>query len=315
MPTIVHYGLYFTPDHVQQARDYRKRSPFARAWDALHATATPPQMDVIGGVVWHGLRWRFDDDSEAGEQAVGNLEAGLTQINRTDILPFDRVVRAVALAHGAEMLCDHPAWQPTDRLRWLDGLRGVVRDLNEPLLGAAATHDGDTWLTLLNIAAGVATEDESLFDAGIAAYKRIIGGVHPSGYIPQVVEADDGFHRFLATVHGLILAAEAASQVGVDLWNYNARGVSVVTAGLYPLYYYYYPEQWPWMPDESGIEMETAHEVFQQHVAYLEILNRHIGKPTKAIDLILNELRPVNNIYGGGLTTLTHGVRKRRLFG
>jgi hypothetical protein len=170
------------------------------------------------------------------------------------------------------------------------------------------------WAALLSIAAGVVLERQPAFEAGAVIYRSVVDhGIRPEGYLPAVVEGDDGFFNLLLAVKGLILMAEAARHVGVDLWGYHNRGVSAVTAGLYPLYFYFYPEKWPWGEPPA---LEAAQAFVREHAGVLEMLNRQIGRPTKAIDLILKDARPVFDAYGGGPTTLTHAPPPRRgLFG
>nr|MCU0476272.1 hypothetical protein [Anaerolineae bacterium] len=96
--------------------------------------------------------------------------------------------------------------------------------------------------------------------------------------------------------------AEVAAHAGIDLWGYELRSVSLMTAAFYPLYYYYYPEKWKWA---EGISIDAAQQMFRQNAAFLEIINRR--RPNvHAINLIVDELRPIIDPLGGGAVTLTH---------
>ena len=55
--------------------------------------------------------------------------------------------------------------------------------------------------------------------------------------------------------------------------------------------------------------------LFRRYGGYLEILNRRTG--FKDLKPLLEDLRPIYDPRGGGLTTLSHGVpvKKRGLFG
>ena len=75
------------------------------------------------------------------------------------------------------------------------------------------------------------------------------------------------WHLFLWPA--LVLMAEAAAHCGVNLWAYNFRGVSVKTAALYPIYYFYTPEKWSW---DEGITLDEAQALFRHYGGFLEIL-------------------------------------------
>jgi hypothetical protein len=177
----------------------------------------------------------------------------------------------------------------------------------------------------LNMAAGIVLEREPIFEAGAQVYRQTIDhSVRPEGFIPRAVQVAEGqglAHQLLS-VAALVLMAEMAQHVGVDLWRYSNRGVSVLTAATYPLYYYFYPEKWPWGTEaeiregHTALEQEYATGLFRQHGGFLEMLNGRYDKPLRAIRLILKDIRPVVDVYGGGLTTLTHGLPERSgLFG
>jgi hypothetical protein len=165
----------------------------------------------------------------------------------------------------------------------------------------------------LNLAAGIVLEDAARLTAGSAIYRDIIDHeVRPEGYLSAAVNQSGGgsFWRQLMAVNGLVLMAEAASHIGLDLWGYTSRGISVITAASYAIYYYYYPDQWRW---DTLSETDTS-ALFKAHGGWLEIINRH-ARPKDA-KLLLDDLRPIHDLSGGGLTTLSHALPARRgLFG
>jgi len=120
----------------------------------------------------------------------------------------------------------------------------------------------------------------------------------------------------LLCVQALTLIAEMAANSGINLWTHDKRGVSVLTAVTYPLYYYFYPEKWPWNGEQwkpsDGVELETAQNLFRQHAAFLELAAPRYSTPLKAIQMILDEIRPVYDRDGGGLLTLSHAAPKRK---
>ena len=72
MTNFQHFGLYFTPEHVQNAHKNSEREPFPAAWAYLRESDIQP--GTLAAVQWNGLRYRFDDDQKAGEQAVIDLQ-------------------------------------------------------------------------------------------------------------------------------------------------------------------------------------------------------------------------------------------------
>jgi hypothetical protein len=304
-----HCGLYFSKANITQAQKYAKRDPFKSAWELLRGN---PPTTPLALTQWHGLRYRFDSDQRAGEQAVHDLRG--SPPSEHDLSYLDTVMTTLTLAQCIELVRDHPAFSAVQRRQSQEMLAAQVEALNT----VEDLHPVERiWLALLNLAAGIVLEDDTMTTDAAQVYRGVVDhGIHPQGFIRQAVEGQkDGgsLLRMLLAVKGLVLMAEAAKHIGADLWGYTNRGVSVVTAALYPLYYYYYPEKWQW---DSDIDVEEAQRLFRTHGSYLEPLNAHIGRPTRAIDLILKEIRPVYDIWGGGLLTLSHGVPMRRgIFG
>ncbi len=305
MPNFTHCGLYFTPDHIHDAQKYRDRAPLSEAWPLLE-----PDAERLAALQRDALRWRFLDDHVAGERAARGLSDGFGMSANDDAADYrEQLAETITLAQCFEMLRDYSTFSAQNE--WLNHFASRVDDLNHPPY--AMMHVERLWLGLLNLAAGVVLEDETRLEAGAEVYQQTIqNDVRPEGYIPLAVDGKDGgsFQRQMLSVKALVLMAEAASHVDLDLWGYTARGVSVTTASAYLIYYFYYPEQWRW----DALEPDEAKALFRQEGGWLEILNRH-ARP-KDLKLVLDELRPINDVTGGGLTTLTHAVpAKRGLFG
>lgn len=301
-----HFGLFFAGDQARAADKHRAREPYQQAWAMLNGQ---PPLDLIASTVCNGLRWKLSGDAAAGQRALENLLQ--TDFHAPAHHAVEGLRRAVGLAHAIELVRDHPALSADDRGRLmaaLDGLSATLAVTKPESLPVQA------WICALDAAAGVVLDDPARLERGASGYRAIIDHeVHPDGYLQSVVKAQDAFRGTLYTVHGLIAAAEIARHQGVDLWGHSRRGVSVATAALYPLYYYYYPEKWPW--DET-LTAEDTQPPFKTHAVYLEMLNLHLNRPTRAIDLILGETRPAFDARGGGLATLTHAIPPRRgLFG
>jgi hypothetical protein len=309
MTNFQHFGLYFTPEHVQNARKNREREPFRTAWAYLGEQDAQP--GTLAAIQWNGLRYRFDDDAQAGEQAVIDLQTGIGLDVDGSLSDFDALAAVIALAQCFELVRDHPAWSPESRSGWLDRFTGLGDFLNRQ--PETITLVERVWTGMLNIVVGIVLEDETRLQAGADVYRQVIDhDIRPEGYLPLAVEGGDGgsLWRQMWAVGGLVLTAEAASYVGLDLWSYTSRGISVVTAASYLIYYYYYPDQWRW---DTLAEADTK-QLFKEQGAFLEMVN-HLVRP-KDLKLLLDDLRPFYNITGGGLTTLSHALSARRgLFG
>ncbi len=312
-----HCGLYFTQQHILTARKGAKRAPFQPAWERLDAPVSSQAAPLEQALI-HGLRWRFHENEAEGETAV-RLYQTAAQSPLDDHSLLDGCMYTVGLAQLYELVRDHP------HAAQITHADGPALFMQRALQVEAALDSDDPqgmayleriWAALLLMAAGVVTENDDFCQRAASVYHQIIDhDIHPAGFIPQVVDGKDGgsLLRMLIALKGLVLIAEAAPRSGLDLWTYSNRGVSLTTAALYPLYYYYYPEKWQW---DADLDPDAVKADFSAHAGYLEPLNRHIGRPTQAIDLILSEIRPIFDPYGGGLLTLSHAVPQRRgLFG
>jgi Alginate lyase len=312
MPNYRHYGLYFTVDQVQRAQKNRDREPFKTAWALLdHPDKPPASSDIL----WDALHYRLNNQNHAGEESITALQSGFSlDAGQTR---FDRLASVVMLAHTYELVRDHPAFSVDAQDEWRTRFAHRVDELTSETVSDVGSSGErfleHVWLGLMQIAAGIALEEDSRFEAGAAIYREIIDQhVRPEGYVPHAVEeADEGsLERQLLAVAALVLMAEAAKRVDVDLWNYTSRSISVITAASYCIYYYYYPEQWRW----GTMSEAQAKATCKTYGCFYEIVNAH--HPLKDLKLMLKEMRPLYNPILGGLTTLTHAPPpKRGLFG
>jgi hypothetical protein len=299
---VKHVGLYFTETHIAAAR--KEHKALDMAWSQL---AELQPQDDIEAVLLAGFRYRFDDNCNAGMLAAQTLIPVLLRVGEGDNL-LEQCMRLAALAQGYEML--HPLLDDEQRAQWKAAFaaRGQA-------LGAGTKYHEQVWRAALNVIAGVVLEDEAQFEAGAEVYRRVVReDIRPDGYIQGAVDGRDGesFLRHIVSTQALVLMAEAAKQVEVDLWGVEQRGVSVVTAAAYPLYYYYYPQKWRW---DEGLSIDAAQRIFRTHGGFLEMV--YCRRPLRDMGMLLQEWRPVWDARGGGLTTLTHSgvVARKGLFG
>lgn len=316
----LHCGLYFTPEHIQQARDQRESEPFRAAWSVLHQRR---QVDLLALAQWQGLLYRFEDDAEAGARAVRILQQD--DLMPSDPLnPIELVASALVQAQCFEMVRDHQTF--ADSGEWMQRFYGIVQELNH--ISDDWLYTEHVWLNALNLAAGIVLEDEPLFTQAVDLFRDIIRhDVHPEGYIRKAAQGHkhESLMRMLRAAQGLILTAEMATHAGEDLWAFNERRVSALTPMPYLLYYYYYPEKWRWdgevegdaVPEEgdSHIDIQAAQILYKRHAGMWEMAQRQSW--SKDRQMLLDEIRPVYDLWGGGLVTLTHGTpeQKRRRFG
>jgi hypothetical protein len=303
-----HVGLYFTQEHIAAAQRDRDREPFRSAFLML----ADREQAGVEAALWGGLRYRFVQDERAGENAAQALMRAIDVPPSDDLTYLDSVAQTITLVQAFEMLRDHRAFSFAEQTRFMNTLQMRVGALSASPY--KDTQVENLWMALLVMATGVAVEHEETFQLGVEVFERTIRDeISPRGFISRAVQGKDGgsLYRQILSASALVLMAELAANAGVDLWSYAVRGVSVTTTALYPIYYFYTPEKWTW---DSGITLDETQMLYRRYGGYLEMLNRR----TRHRDLrpLLEDLRPIYNGYGGGLTTLTHGVPiKRGLFG
>ncbi len=298
-----HYGLYFSSGQVEAARRQPDQPPLREAWAMLRER----QQQGAAAAQWAGFRYLFNEDAQAGADGIKSLIQCISEGFDPQVTYMQAIEETLTLCQAFEILRGHPAFEVALQMQCLDDVAARLNYLDT--LDYQRSYVESLWQMLLHVVAGVVLEREGLFTAGVMVYQRAIhDDIHPQGYIGKAVEPGDGggLLRQLLAVEALVLAAEAASCVGVDLWSYSYRQVSVMTAASYLLYYYFFPDKWRW---DNGVSTEP----YQKHGGFFEMINHH----TALHDLqpILDELRPIYEAAGGGLTTLSHGVvRKRGLF-
>ena len=303
-----HVGLYFTHEHITAARRDRDRDPLRAAYLMLNDR----EQSGTEVALWGAFRYRFNEDERAGEIAAEALMRAIDVQPSDDLTYLDTVAQTIMFVQAFEMLRDHRALTYAEQVRFLNTLQMRVTELSQSPY--KDTQVENLWMALLVMATGVAVEHEDTFKLGVEVYERTIRDeVSPRGFIPKAVQGNDGgsLYRQILSSSALVLMAELAHNAGVDLWNFSVRGVSVVTTALYPIYYFYTPEKWQW---DKGLTADETQMLFRRYGGYLEMLNRH----TRHRDLkpVLEDLRPIYNPQGGGLTTLSHGLPvKRGLFG
>lgn len=295
-------GLIFTDDHVQKARKNKKRQPHQAGWEMLLGASQAG--NPLQQVQWDGWRYRFNADLAAGEQGISTLINLPVPTNTPDLL--------IALQLH-DLLYDHPAYKG-------DWLQRCITQFDS--LPQADDIVEKLWQSVVQTAIGVLTQDEARLQDGISVFHWAIDeAIHPEGYLTEAVKVGPeatALERQIKSVQALCLIAEMVKST--NLWKYNNRGVSITTAATYPLYYFFYPEKWKWNGEEwkpsNGVTEADAKQIFKSHAGFLELVRHHYDPPLKAIQMILDELRPVYDPFCGGLLTLSHAdAKKWSLFG
>lgn len=326
--------LIFTHQDVLRAREHQSERPFSAAWDAFNRLSAEPEVSAgpVSRIIAEALRWQLLEDSDAGARAVEALSVLTYSAADADILTFQQ---AFASAQAIACLLDHPALTDSIRTRILDAWAE-----NAARLAAGEAVQLRAWSVLIELCAGILLDQPERAEMAAAGFCALIDMVQPHGYVNALVQTRDGqtLPHTIQMVQGLTLAAEVGAHHGFNLWEYEQRGVSVLTAALYPLYYYYYPEKWPWDPAASPepisakrlsrrqraaqiLSAYTPDDVkvfFADHASFLELVNRRANASVRAVTMILEEQRPIVDLLGGGPVTLTHGlplVKRRGLFG
>jgi len=308
MTQFTHYGLFFTEAHLQRAQKSRDKAPFAKAFIILDTQHPDPLIEML----LNGYRYRLGDKN-AGEKASEALSSWLKANPPEDFMTDLR--QSLLTAQVVELI--RPVLSANTIQNWVDDTAYMLKKETD------ATHEW-IWKGVCRLALGIVAEIEDDIEYATKIYKQVIDDLlHPEGYMPKIVDNHNEVTSFtyqLQASQGLALMAEMAKHIGIDLYSYSKRGVSVTTACAYPLYYYFYPEKWRWNGDKyrpsEGVIEETAKQLFRDHAGFLEIIADHYKPALKAIQMIHDDLRPTFDPFGGGLTTLTHAPAPRRgLFG
>ncbi|MCA9902318.1 MAG: alginate lyase family protein [Anaerolineae bacterium] len=296
-----HCGLFFGVTQIDQARKNANHEPFSTTLADLKTR----QTRGLAAAQLDGLRYRFTLDEAAADRALQAL-ASFTSVDFDVHRPsLERIAEAIILAQTFEMVRD----QIDDAMhaRFLDEWWALATTLVETVSEEAYVER--LWLGLLRLVAGIVAENSESVEQGVDVFRRTIAeDVSPRGHIDLAVAGNDGgsMTRTLLAVNALVLIAEAAAHIGVDLWTYEVRGVSIMTAAMYPIYYFYVTDKWQW-DDLTPTQVQAA---FRRHGGYLEMVNRR-AQP-RDFKPLLEDLRPIYDPWAGGLTTLTHGVPLRR---
>lgn len=306
MTPLTHFGIYFTAQHVEDARQHRKRAPFDAAYTWLN---TAQSDDPIADAIIDGFRWRFNADEQAAGRGVAFIERGVG-FDASGLDYVGQCMHWMALGHAFEMLRDGTTLSDEMRRGWLRVYGQHVDALLGRMPSEALGPLDAIWRAALELVASVVLERGDMRVLGVEDFRRLVAEmVHPEGYIPAIVERGDGaaLSEQVLAAKGLVLGAEAATHAGYKLWDYEMRGISARTPAIYAAAYYEYRESWRW--DTPPNEADNA-ALYHQHGAFLELLNRQL-RP-EVLHATMGKLRPMFDAYGGGLTTLSHGVVRRR---
>jgi hypothetical protein len=303
---IPHYALYFTTDHVSAARADATLPPLAEAWEALRDRQPAGPLDFA-------FRYCFLGEAASAERALSGL---LLRANGgpEDTPLMERAAVFVQALQAFEMIRDAPGLEPSELGAWL----AYAADEADVLLaGDEPPLRERLWRNLARMTSAIVLERGEQAQAAAAEFERVIHeDVRPQGFMSKVVGGEDGgslFRQIEATA-ALVLTAEAGQTAGFPLWAIEVRGVSAMTAALLPHYYFYDTRKWKW---DRGVPVEDVQARFHRFGGYLEIVNRR--SPNKDIQIVLEDLRPLNTPLAGGWTTLSHGLaekkKRRGLFG
>lgn len=284
-------GLYFADENLDLARANQHREPIRSALTYLDRASDDP----LAAAQLAGLRYRFFGD-------VDGAAAALQMPPAADFRQMLGWLSALDMLRGVPT---RPSWQDD----WLAALSARLEDT------AALGPLDELWRGALLMAAGIVLERGAYFARGQDVYRQAIHTrIHPEGFLKGIVDAPGAAQSYRRQVSGtcaLVLMAEMAGHVGVDLWSMDNRGVTPITATAYLLYYYFYPENWKW---EAGLTRAATAALIRRQGAFIEIVHRRQALP--AAEHLLAEQRPMFSAEGGGLTTLTHGIvpppQKRR---
>ena len=292
-------ALFFSQKDIQLAWDNVDREPIRDAMTVLDAQ---PE-DSLEAAQLLALNYLFRRDEAAGDAAIDALRA--QEFGSADSADLPALKRHLGWLSLMAMLREHPQWMSVEA----DFLSAIERVMRRNMQSVA---DSDPlrlcWLATVSMATGILTDHDDSFQGAADVYRRVVDShIHPEGYIKGVVDRDGASNTYAAQFSAtcaLVLMAEMAGQVGLDLWTYNNRAVSTNTAATYTYYYYFFPERWKW---ESNLTRESTLDLMRREGAFFEMVNRRI--PMRGVEQLFAEQRPMFSACGGGLATLTHGLR------
>ena len=287
-------GLSFSGAHLKLAQENRSSPLIQEALRLLDARGREP----MEAAYLAALRAQWHPGDEASARRAGrlmdeaDLEAGASASCR----------RCQTLLGWLSVLSMLPQRPGGDRLR-----AACDQAIEAAQANPAADPLERIWQGALQLAQGIVFDSEALRRAGAAAYRDVIDQhIHPEGYLKGIVDVDGAARTYEAQVSGLCalaFMAEMAAPVGLGLWTYENRAVSLHTAAAYSLFYYFYPEKWRW---EEDLSSERTAAAIRKEGAFLEMAQRR--QAMRGIEALFEEERPLFCAYGGGLTTLTHAI-------
>ncbi len=298
MTLMNHFGLFFSQDQLTQAVAQREKSHLKPAFDFLeNAPANDLFLNTLQALIVPDLqrgenflaRWQNSVTSEPKDGVNAELGELISLLQLFEML---RVEQSLEMAQVSMLMS--PLVERVERV---------------------STHVGDDFvqnlrLQLVYFLLGIVLEDETAIQKGIERYQQAIDDdIHPQGYIREAVglKSKNSFLRNLQSVEALVLMAEAGAQIGLPLWEYSKRGLTLLSATLFPIYYFYTTARWKW---DEGLSPEFVQEAFRSYGGYLEIVNQRIVH--RDFQTLLADLRPIYVPYGGGFTSLTHGAVLKR---
>ena len=294
-------GLFFPADALRRARANRDDA----AITAAIALLDQPPADPPARAHLEALRYQFAADLAAGESARMHLRQSRHFPDVETDLPA--IKRALGYCALAALLVDHPAAQPQ-----LAEIAADIHSSSEQFNALAESPDLLTrlWLNALNMATGVLLDNDEARHRAAEFYRDAVDRhIHPEGYFKGIADQEligSSYEDQLSATCALIVTAEMAARAALDLWAYEARGVSPITAAAYCYFYYFYPEKWRWEPQ---LTRERTIACMRREGAFMELVNQRHA--LHGIEQLFAEQRPLFCHWGGGLTTLTHGLKHR----
>lgn len=294
-------GLFFSAEALELARDSREDDSIG----AAIALLDQQPADALTAAYFAGLRYRLRRDVASGAIALAGLRAGELFVDSGE----DRraVKRALGWCAVAALLIDHPAAQIQQAT-----IGAAIKAKTRQLQIADAADDliRGWWLGALTMATGLLLGDEEECERGARVYRRAVDRhIHPEGYLKGIVDQElvgASYEDQLSGTGALVIIAEMAQRAQLDLWAYNNRGVTPITAAAYTYYYYFFPEKWRW---ETGLSRERAIAVMRAEGAFMEIA--HQRHALHGVEQLFAEQRPCFCAWGGGLTSLTHSLKPK----
>lgn len=202
-----------------------------------------------------------------------------------------------------------PGDDPRPRIRqWLSRMAYQMRDHFDGLeAGNTVRHNNHRyWAGLAALSVASNTDDQELFNWGVASAREGLRQITPQGTLPlEIARKSKARHYSIYAADALTMAAEYAMANGVNL--YAEQGGALHRLVQTSLHSAFHPEDmagWAGAPQDPYVDKNG--QIYRQGLAWVEFYDRRFPSRVPEASLIVGYRPLVNPEIGGNITMLTH---------